>query len=348
MVSKIAFRALVIGMICLFIFAGGCASEADKTQISKKEMVIEEPVAELVNLRLKFTPKDITRYTVKIKSQDSTEFGGTWPEKSEFENKTNLSETEIAFSQKTKSINGKGNAIAKITIKGLKVNSIYQNKPALKFDSSVDADKDKSLAILIGKSYTIEFTPDGEIVQVDANEAQAEIVGKSSDNRMALALLKPDMVKQRHAVVALPKSNRSQLNLNENWSKIGTFDFRLLGSESYEKIYTLTEIHRNKGQKVALIQMNAIPTTETAEELHKAGTSSGFSDMFANTHDYIGELVFNLDSGKIENYTEELHTEWFMVNPKATGQDDAPVTLKMSSIRSYSIQKTRQTKRVEK
>jgi len=114
-----------------------------------------------------------------------------------------------------------------------------------------------------------------------------------------------------------------------------------MGSKSYEKIYTVKEIIYQNKRKVAIIEMNAIPSSEMAEQLHKEQAPAIFSKMFDNPVDtYSGRLELDLTAGKVEKYLEELRSEWVAVDPTA-GQkaDKEPTAVKMSATRLYSLEK---------
>jgi hypothetical protein len=107
----------------------------------------------------------------------------------------------------------------------------------------------------------------------------------------------------------------------------------MMGSKSYEKIYTLKEIKDTDSHKFTIVEMNAIPTSETAEQV-----SDGIPERLDTTETYTGQLKLDLTTGKIEKYLEKLESEWVMVIPP-TPETKGPVALKIGAIRLYRLEK---------
>jgi len=288
-------------------------------------------------LTLKFAEQDSTTYRVSIEAEQSVKWEGLLPDKSIFKGGRSQDKIEMTFTQQIQSSDDKGNAIAEITIKGLKYFSTIKDNLVLDFDSSREKDRNNPLARLIGQSYTIEITPTGKVTEViDVTEAQAAV----NDNNAALKLLSPDTIKERHGLMNLPAGDKNQLRQGDSWSGIKTFSFGLMGSKSYEKIYTLKEIKDQDNRQTAIVEMSAIPTSEMAEQLHKEQATPDFSKMFDNTETYTGQLKLDLTVGKVEKYFEKLQSEWVVARPPAEqGDDKEPTALKMGAIRLYHLEK---------
>ena len=342
---------LVTVVICSLLLTAGCAplaEEAAKPEVEPKEekpkVVVKEVKPEeekpTVELALKFTPQDSTAYKLTMEAQRRIEWEGPLPDKTAFKGGQTGNTIEMTFTQKIQRVDDKGNALAEITIEELKYLSIIRDNAALDFDSSREKDKNNPMAKLIGQSYTIEIAPTGKVTKViDVKQAQAALKGSSSANKAALALLSPDIIKKRHGTLALPDADKNQLRTGDNWSSIKTFSFGMMGSKSYEKIYTLKEIKDTNGRRIIIVEMNAIPTSDTAEQLDKEGIS-GLSKMFDNIETYTGRLKLDLTTGKIEKYLEKLQSEWIAVDPLAGQKDDKePAALKMTAIRLYRLEK---------
>ena len=60
--------------------------------------------------------------------------------------------------------------------------------------------------------------------------------------------------------------------------------------------------------------------------------------MSDNTETYTGELKLDLSAGKVEEYRENLTSEWLIVDPNPK-ENEQPSALKMTAVRSYSIEK---------
>jgi hypothetical protein len=207
------------------------------------------------------------------------------------------------------------------------------------FDSPRQDDRQNPLSKLIGQSYTIEMTTSGKVLKViDANEARAAIGSISTANKTPANLLSLRSITERHTIPALPAANNNQLRTGENWSSIKSFSFTMMGSKAYEKIYTLKEIEDVDNRRIAIARMEAVPSAEYARELHKEESASFFANMSDNTETYTGLLKLDVTEGKIEECSENLITEWVIVDPNPKGGEQ-PAALKMTAVRSFSIER---------
>ncbi len=370
MVSKKILSLLAIITICSLILPTGCTPPPEETEklvvtpeeekpkvVEEKPKVVEEEKPKVVEvekpkvveeekpaveLTLKYTPDDSTTYTLITEAVRKIDWEGLYPNDTAFRGGQTSSRNELTFTQQIQSTDDKGNAVAKITIDSLKHLSIVRDNPVLDFDSSREKDKDSPLAKLIGKSYTIEITPAGRLSKIiDANQAQTAIVGTTSADKTAAAVVSNDIIAERHNIPAMPPSDKSMVKAGDNWSSIKTLSFGLMGSQTYERIYTLKNIEETDNQKIATIEMNAVPTTEGAGQLHKEKTIGDFSKMFENTETYTGELKLDLTAGKVEKCIEKLQSEWIAIDPSAAQKEEKePAVLKMTAIRLYHLEKT--------
>ncbi len=292
-------------------------------------------------LTLKFTPQDSTAYKVITEARRDIKGEGALSDDSIFKGGATGNRAEMTFTQQIQSVNEKGNAVAKITIKKLKYLAEVKDKVTMDFDSSREKDQNSPLFKLIGQSYTIEITPAGQVSKVvDVSEAKAIVKGGSSANQAASTLLKPEAIKLRHTIPALPISGKNQLKSGDSWSNVKTFNFGMMGSKSYERIYTLKDIEDVDNRRIAIVEMNAIPSAEMAEELHEEQAMGVFSKMFDNTETYTGRLKLDLNAGRTEEYFEKLRSEWVAVDPSAGQEDDGePAALRMTATRFYRIEK---------
>jgi len=325
MLNKISI-VILTAVICLLLPAAGCSRSA--------------------YLTLKFTAGDSTIYKVTTETEDSVKFEGSLLDDPILKNKPyqrNYSRTEITFAQQIQSIDDKGNAVTNITIQGLKCLSIYQNNPMLDFDSSEEKGKSNPLTKLIGQSYTIKIAPKGQVVSVvDANDAKATVGDNPQAAQRALMLLSEDEIKKRHSISALPATGGNTIKIGDKWSSLSTFSFRQMGPKAYERIYTLKKIKNVNNRQLAVTEMNAIPSSETARQLHQEQSpiQSGMniiSNLFDNVETYTGRLWFDLTAGRIEKYLETLQTEWIMANPNPK-KDEEPGVIRMKAMRFYSIE----------
>jgi hypothetical protein len=292
------------------------------------------------NLALKFTPEDMTTYKVITDSQRSIEWMGSKPEKpSDFKGGRTSNRIETTFMQQILSTDDEGNASAKITIKSLKFLREIRDKVTLDFDSSREKDANSPLGKLIGQSYTIEITPDGQVSRlIDASDARTAVMDTTSANQTAIQLLSEDIVKQRHSIPALPPAEMDKLQTGDNWRNIKDFSFGMMGPKSYERIYTLQKIEGTGNHRTAVVQMQANPSVESAKEMHNENQTNPISNMFDNTETYTGTLRLDLNEGKVAEYSEKLQTEWIIVDPNPE-EGKVPSALKMKATRYYSMEK---------
>lgn len=345
MVSGKIYSSLVCIVIWSLILTAGCAPVGEKiTKIAKPEVELEKQIPkavtpETVTLALKYTPQDLTTYRVITEARRSVEWEGSLPEDIASKPGHNDRRVEVTFVQQIQSVDDKGNAVAKITIEGLKCSSIVNNNPVLDFDTSRQEDRNRPLAKLVGQSYTIKIAPAGQVSLVSgAEQAQAAVKGSLSVRRVASALLSPNAIKERHGSLTLPQIGEKQLSPGDSWSSIKTFSFDMMGSNSYERIYTLKEIR--DGGRLAFVEMNSIPSSVATEQMRKEQTTSSFLKMFDNTETYTGQLRFDLTTGKVEKYLEQLQSEWIAAFPPAKQEaNEGPVVLRMSDTRHYRLEK---------
>lgn len=326
-----------VAVLCALLMTTGCtdrSEQAPRTGVQPEEQKLP------VRLALKFVPEDSTTYRITRENDKSVKWEGP-PESTpkSFTGGHTGNGMEMTFTQHVQSINGTGNAVAKITIKELKYLARVRDNVVLDFDSSREKDMGSPLGKLIGQSYTIELTASGQVSKViDADDARAAVQGDSSAHKAAANLLSADTIREMHAVSALPPAGKDRLHTGESWSSIESFSFDLMGAKSYEKIYTLKEIQEAANHRVAIARMEAVPSAENAKELHKEQEVALFSNMFDNTETYTGELTLDLTDGKIKQWREELRIEWFIVDPNPQDKQQ-PAALKMMAARLHSIER---------
>lgn len=295
--NKFCFLALVI-TICLFIFLSGCSnfkieSYSLKT-LSQRKITVEGPIRE-----------------------NAMDFQGGQT--------TDI--VEIVFDSLVQSINAKGNAIEKITIKELKYVAEVRSEIVLDFDSSKDKNPNNALAALIGQSYIIEVTPEGRVAKiVDINDARDAIREIPSNYEITKGLLSDETIEMRHSV-PLPDANDYELKADKTWTRIKSFDFDQMGSASFERSYKVEKIEKAGGKLIAIITMSAIPAA--------GGTVPPMTDV---RQTYTGSMELDITAGTLLKYEEKLVNEWFIV-PSGTGRDGPPNVFKMTATKSYDIEK---------
>ncbi|MBL7185683.1 MAG: hypothetical protein ISS70_05105 [Phycisphaerae bacterium] len=343
-------------VVCVVFLAAGCTElsedtvkteveqqETAETRVETQEAAKTEVEAEeqgpSIRLVLKFSPADSTTYRVALETDKSVQWEGGASKPKGFQGGHTGNKMEMTFARRIQSVDDQGNATARITIKALKYLATIKNNVTLDFDSSREEDRSNPLNKLIGQSYTIEITPSGEVSKVaDTSDALAAVKGDSAANNVAVRLLSADAIKEQHTIRALPAVGKNQLRKGDNWSSMKKVSFDLMGTKSYEKVYTLKEITNVGNRRIAVAEMEAVASAENAKQLHKEQATGSFSKMFDNTETYTGELRLNLTEGKVEKCRERLLVEWFIVNPNPKA-DEPPAALRMAATRLHSIER---------
>lgn len=335
-VKTCGFAALAV--ICVMLLALGCADQAEDTIQTELKPQEQQPTVQPAM-------KTVSAEKITYKLITDRENGVLWEGPPENKPKSftgghSGSRIELTFTRQTLSISTEGNTVVKITIKELKYVSKVKDKIVLDFDSSREEDWENPLSKLIGQSYTIELTPSGEVSKViDVNDTRAAIAGETRNDARARHLLSPVVIKEQHSIPLIPSADDEQLLPGKQWSNIKTFAFGPMGSKSFERIYEITQINETDGQRTAVVQMKAVPSTARAKEIYKEQSMGIFSSMFDNTETYTGQLRQDLTSGQIEKYSEEFRGDWIAVDPFATNQEKEPNMLRMSATRIHSIER---------
>jgi hypothetical protein len=246
----------------------------------------------------------------------------------------------MTYTQEIESVDEEGNAIAKITVDALKYFVAVKDTAQVDFDSTRIKDPEGEFAKMLGHSFTIEISPTGKVTKlIDAEDIRTSVRKARRVPRRALAFLRPDPIKRRHTIPALPAAGKRQLRTGETYSEIKSFSFGLMGSKSYEKVYTVKDIKETDGRQVAVVEMNAIPTAKTAEELYEKETTPDFSEDFDSTAKYSGRLEMDLTAGAIKEYSEEMRSSWTVAVPSEPQPDQGPAVLTMGETRLYSLKR---------
>jgi len=316
----------------------GCAEQAEDT-IQTEVKPQEEKSA--MKAELKFAPAGRITYKVTTDRERGVIWEGPLKNKpSSFVGGHSGNKIELTFTKQTKSLDAEGGTVVKITIKELKYLAKVRDKIVLDFDSSREKDRENTLSKLIGQSYTLKLTTSGEISKIiDVNDARAAVAGSGISNARAAQLLYTEAITEQHSIPALPAVDNEQLIPGKTWSDIKTFSFGPMGAKSFERIYEIKQIIETDGRRIAIAQMNAVPSAAKSKELYKEQSTGLFSTMFDNTETYTGRLRLDLTSGQIEKYTEEFRSEWIAVDPLATKQEKEPDILRMSATRIHRIER---------
>jgi hypothetical protein len=317
--SRIFRFAAIMGVLGT-IFSAGCAEK----------------------LALKPVPGQKDSFKITHHSRRSINWQGPVPEKAAFEESYNDDKVEMVLTRQIKGVDNNGVAIAQVTFDSLKYVSVVKNVTKVDFDSSRPSDADNSMAKLTGKSYTIEFGPDNSVISVpDVNNLRSMFTSRTDNDRAANNLLLNDSIIDRHSALLLPK-DRTSLKPGETWNRIKTFSFGLMGIKSYEKIYTLREIRKDAKHQIAVIDMNAIPSSEVESKFRSQQAGANFPKMFDTNETYTGTGEVDLTSGEINSYSENLQASWIAAmppNPGEAADANEPVVLRMTATRDYTFER---------
>ena len=297
--SRKVFAWAGIGAVCLSVMFAGCAPQAD--------------------LALKFAVGDRTKYSVT--DEDIKDFKFEQPSLNKVRSEPRSTTTQIKFIQEIESVDENG-GVARITIKGLKYFAKDKGKVKYNFDSSRDADKKKPLAKLLEKSYKIKLASDGSVDVLDANKIRSSVT-EGQAGRVAKSLLSDKGIQKRHENLFLPDADNSLLRQGDSWSRAKAAQQRLMVPKSFEKTYTLKKVTGREGHQIAVVNMNAAESPSAPGTVSKiAGGIGFFANMFDTEEDYTGEMVLDLDTGKVAKYYEKLVTKYIAAEPSAKQKPD--------------------------
>ena len=312
-------RIIFCVMVAVLSFLAGCHHQAE--------------------LVLNFQTEDEVRYRVVTETGQDYEFDQ--PSINENAETHTRSRIGVAFAQKTESVDENGNAVATVTIDELKYHVSGSKGKTMDFDSSRAKDKSEALAKLIGLSYKIQITPSGEVKVLKAKAARGKVKSGFA-GKVAKMLLSNAEIQKRHSVLALIDVNDGPYTEGDSWSSLAASPKGTLMSKSFEKIYTLTSINKQGGENIAVITMEAVPSSKRADGVPEDEKGFGaLANVFGieDTDTYNGELVLNLTTGQIVQYQEAFKAEWVAVqSPEEQTSDKGPDTLTMGFSHRYSIE----------
>ncbi len=318
-------RAVGIGIILGLLYtACGCQSES-----RSPSRIPAEPVT--VDLRLRFSPGQDGTYKAVVEQGKSVSWHGPESTKPEgFEDGRTDNWTEMTFEQEVLSVDPAGDAVIRITITALKYFNHIHNKVGVDFDSARQADQDNPLAKLIGQSYQIRLSRRGDVLGiVEAAQARSAVVASSPAYPIVERMLSDDGIRERHTVAALAAVTADQVRPGQSWSSEKSFSFSWMGSKSFERVYTLGDIAAGDGGWLAVIEMKAIPAVGHAQQGLPA--MGPFAGAFDNSSTYDGHCVFELAGGRIRECTEQMRSEWVMMDPEAVQDGAVPRAVKMAA-----------------
>ncbi len=313
MLCKVPSILIAISMISA-IFVSGCGSSAD--------------------LSLKFSPDQSTTYTAT--TEVIKDFRFDQPNLGKLKEEQTKTLIEMDFTQTIQRVDADGKATAQISINNLKIDITSKNESKFSFDSRNESDKNTPMAKLLGKSYTIEISPDGRVESLDTKDAIAAVTA-AYEKKLVKNLLDPKAVAKRHQVNALPKDTTDELSVESTWSEVVPSPPGLLAPKSYQKTYTLTAID----DTIATVEMIASENAQSAEGgAQSSGGMGMFAKMFDNKDDYTGILKIDLATGEVIEFTETLVSTYLAQEMPQNGDPEkGPDTLTMRFTNRVQLKK---------
>lgn len=301
-----------IGAVCLSVLFAGCAPQAD--------------------LALKFAVGDRTKY--RVTDENIKDFKFEQPSLNKVRSEPRSTTIQIKFIQEIESVDENG-GVARITIKSLKYFAKDKGKVKFDFDSRREADKKKPFAKLLGKSYKIKLASDGGVRVLDANNIRKAVTGGQA-GRVAKGLLSDKSIQKRHEIRSLPDADKSLLRRGDSWTRAEIPQQRLMVPKAFEKTYTFEEVTGQGGRQIAVVNMSATESPTAPGTISKiAGGIGLFANMFDTEEDYTGEMVLDLDTGKVAKYYEKLVIKYIAAEPSAKQKPDKGPDL-LTIILTYS------------
>ncbi|MDD5133848.1 MAG: hypothetical protein PHP01_00375 [Phycisphaerae bacterium] len=290
-------------------------------------------------MKLNLSPQSQTTY--RVITETGKDYAFVQPSIDKTKKQHSGSRVEMVFTQKIEAVNAKGDATADITIKELKYQSGSAKEEAFAFDSTTESGKDSPLSALIGRSYKIKISPDGQVEPLDVQAVRSTIKAGSPAGKIADKLFSNSEIKTRHQVLALVDAGKSIKNKGDKWISIASASEGMLIPKSFEKVYTVDGVKTQGSDKIATVSMLALPSSKRAEDMPKEEPQvSFFSKMFDEKSNYTGQMVINLTNGQIISYQEILKAEWFAAeSPEEQKTDKGPDNLTMGFMSLYSIEK---------
>lgn len=356
------FRGLVITGICCGVFAWGCEKQAQTSQTQtcqvqagkeqtnqpeSKPVVkpqaqasqaesqpVVKPQAQMdgrVKIALKSTVGQVDKYKIITDVRRTTKWQGPVPEGKTFDEGFSEERVEMAVTRRIQTVDANGVAAARVSIDGLKCFYTSKGQTTVDFDSTKSSDSNDPLMKLVGQDYVIEVNPQNVATLVES----VKNIAKS--DKIGAALVSPDSVIERHSTMQLPKEGHEMLKPGDKWSSIKTFMFGKMGLKSYEKIYTFKEL-RNNGREIAVIDMDAIPSTEIEPKYADRKVDESVLRKFDSKESYAGAGEFDVQTGRIESYHENLKATWTAALPTKQNEASGPVVLDMTEECGYSIE----------
>jgi hypothetical protein len=329
--TTIAAVGVVIGLVVWS--EGGIAAQAGQADAS----------ADSVAMALKFVPGQTTTYKLTTQMERRVEYMGKVPTMpDDLKPGRTGNEISMVFDQHIESVGADGNAVMKITIKSLTYVGRSRDKALLDFDSSRPTDAKMPMAKLIGQSYKIQMAPGGAVSAVtDVRPARAAVAGSLPDNQSAQKLITDEAIKDRHGTVALIAARKKTVHKGDTWASVKVISFGLMGMDTLQQIYKLASIDQIAGRRIAVVEMEAIPSSAMAQQLHQQLSASANPAVMDNSQKDVGRLRLDLTNQRIDECSEDLTKEWVMALPDKD-PNGGFVGMRMTATQRYRLERIEQ------
>lgn len=293
-----------------------------------------------VVMALNFVPGQTTVYKLTMQTERRVDYMGNVPAMpDELKSGRTGSRVGMVFDQQVESVGADGNAVLKITIQSLMYVGQSRDEVVLDFDSSRAADAQSPLAKLIGQSYKLQISPSGKVLAVsDARSARAAVAGNLPGNQTAQKLLSDEAIKERHGVTALVAAQKKTVRTGDSWADVKVTSFGLMGTDTLQQTYKLASIEQAAGRRVAVVEMEAIPSAVMAQQLHQQLNAPVNPGVLDNSQKDVGRLRLDLTNQRIDECTEDLTKEWVTVLPEKK-PNSGYVAMKMTATQQYRLER---------
>jgi hypothetical protein len=291
----------------------------------------------LSDLSLKFRAGDIQSY--RFVSDTARNIRLEEPSLNKVKESQNRAVVEVDFDQEIERVNTDGSAVARITIKDVRVFVKGLKGVEFDFDSTRLGDRNRPMYALIGQNYTITLWPDGKAELLDAAEAMAAVNSNAGkEKKRADALLTAGVVAIRHSIPSLPGSGASVRGIGESWSKVQAGHKLLARPKAFEKTYRVEEITTKDGRQTVVVTMKGLETDKPAEGMAESSVLSPFAGVLDTTEIYNGGMTFDALAGRVVDYNEKLVAEYVVSTTVDGNQKKRPDILTMGLTHLISLE----------
>ncbi len=330
----------------LLVWSAGCNSTS--TRPSPPPAVAKEQVsrpdanvpADAVVMALRFVPGQTTTYKLTTQTERQVDYMGNVPEMPDDLKAGRVgSRISMVFDQQVERVDPNGAAVLRITIKSLTYVGESKGQAVLDFDSTRETDARMPLAKLIGQSYALLLSPGGVVLSiVDAQAARAAVAGNVPGSQTAQKLLSEEAIKERHGIPALAVAPKKTVRPGDTWVNVKVVSFGLMGTDTLQQNYKLAALDQPAGRRVAVVEMEAIPSSVMAQQLHQQVSTPVGPGRMDNTQKDVGRLRLDLTNQRIDEYTEDLTKEWVTVLPEKT-PGAGYAGMKMTATQRYRLER---------